>query len=114
MKAEDRVKIYNRIFKYSFWILFITFLALYFSQATGYIEFKQHKKVVYTKEQIKRFEEDVASGKNVQIEDYMETNQKDYSNRASDFGLSFSETMGRIVKTGIEGFFAVIGKMVEE
>lgn len=114
MKPEDRVKIYNRIFKYVFWILLVTFLTLYFSQATGYYEFKQHKKIIYTAEQIKKFEEDVAAGKNVQIEDYMETADRDYRNKASDLGLSISEIMGNIVKTGMEGFFSAINHMVEE
>lgn len=114
MKPEERVKIYNRIFKYIFFLLLMTFLTLYFSQATGYYEFKQHKKVIYTAEQIKKFESDVASGKNVRIEDYMETSNKDYRNKASDLGLTFSETIGDIVKSGIEGFFEAVGKMVEE
>lgn len=113
MKPEDRVKIYNRIFKYVFWILLVTFLTLYFSQATGYYEFQQHKKVVYTAEQIKKFEADVAAGKDVHIEDYMETTVKDYRNKTSDLGLSISETMGKIVKNGIEGFFSAINDMVE-
>ncbi len=114
MKAEDKIKIYNRIFKYVFWILLLTFLTLYFSQSTGYYEFTQHKKVVYTAEQIKKFEADVASGKDVRIEDYMESTNKDYSNKASDIGISFSETLGKIVKSGIEGFFDAVNKMVEE
>ncbi len=114
MKPEDRIKIYNKIFKYTFWVLLITFLTLYFSQATGYYEFKQHKKVVYTADQIKKFEADVAAGKDVHIEDYMETTMKDYRNKTSDLGLSISETMGNIVKTGIESFFDAINKMVEE
>ncbi len=114
MKAEDRAKIYNKIFKYVFWLLLLTFLTLYFSQSTGYYEFKQQKKVIYTAEQIKKFEADVASGKDVHIEDYMESTNKDYSNKASDIGLSFSETLGNIVKSGIEGFFDSINKMVEE
>ncbi len=114
MKPEDRIKIYNKIFKYVFWLLLITFLTLYFSQATGYYEFKQHKKVIYTSEQIKKFEADVAAGKDVHIEDYMETTSRDYSNKTSDLGLSISESLGDIVKSGIEGFFDAINKMVEE
>lgn len=114
MKPEDRTKLYNRIFKYIFWVLLITFLTLYFSQATGYYEFKQHKKVVYTAEQIKKFEADVAAGKDVHIEDYMETTSKNYSNKTSSLGLSISEAMGEIVKSSIEGLFSAIDQMVEE
>lgn len=113
MKKEDKIKIYNRIFKWCFFILFITFLTLYFSQGTGYFEFKQHQKVVYTKEQIEKFEEDVANGRDVHIEDYVENTKKDYSNKVSDLGYYISENLGNVVKKGIEGTFSMINKMVE-
>lgn len=114
MKPETRIKIYSKLFKWSFFILFITFLTLYFSQGTGYYEFKQHQKTVYTKEQIERFEEDVAKGRDVHIEDYAENTKKDYSNKISDLGYYISENLGNAVKKGIEGTFSMIGKMVEE
>ena len=114
MKIEEREKIYGRIFKYIFLLLLITFLTLYFSQVTGYSEFKQHKKVVYTAEQIKKFEADVAAGKDVHIEDYMETKEKNYINKASKLGLSISEGMGNIVKKGIDDLFSAISEIVEE
>ena len=113
MKASDRVKLYNRIFKYSFFILLVTFLTLYLSQATGYYEYEQHKKVVFTSEQIKKFEQDVADGKNVNIENYLENTNKDYQNRISNLGLSLSEGIGDCLKKGIEGAFSFINKMIE-
>ena len=77
-------------------------MALYFSQATGYYDFAEHKKVTLTNEQIKKFEEDVAQGKNLNIEDYLSNTDKNYQNKTSQMGLKISESIGKYAKEGIE------------
>lgn len=114
MKREDKIKIYKRIFKFCFTVLFITFLTLYTSQEAGYYEYEQQKKASFTSEQIKKFEEDVAAGKKVDINDYLENSNKDYSNKVSDFGYSVSDQIGKYVKIGIEGTFGALNKLVAE
>lgn len=114
MKREDKIKIYKRIFKFCFTVLFITFLTLYFSQATGYYEFEQHRQTTFTSEQIKKFEQDVASGKKVDMKDYLDNSNKDYSNKISDLGYAVSDNIGKYVKIGIEGAFGALNKLVEE
>ena len=68
------------MFRFCFMLSLLTFLALYFSQATGYYDYKEHKKVILTSEQIKKFEEDVANGKNLDIEEYLTNTDKNYQN----------------------------------
>lgn len=114
MKREDKIKIYKRIFRFCFTVLLITFLTLYTSQATGYYEYEQQKKATFTSEQIKKFEADVAAGKKVDINDYLENSNKDYSNKISDFGYSMSETIGKYVTMGIEETFGALNKLVAE
>lgn len=114
MKREDKVKIYKKIFKYCFTFLSITFLTLYLSQATGYYEYEQHKKTSFTSEQIRQFEADVAAGKKVDVNDYLENSNKDYSNKVSDLGYRVSDQIGKYVKMGIEGAFGALNKLVEE
>lgn len=114
MKREDKIKIYKKIFKYCFTFLSITFLTLYLSQATGYYEYEQHRKSTFTSDQIKQFESDVAAGKKVDINDYLENANKDYSNKVSDLGYNVSDSIGKYVKMGIEGAFGALNKLVEE
>lgn len=114
MKREDKIKIYKKIFKYCFTFLSITFLTLYLSQATGYYEYEQHRKSSFTSDQIKQFEHDVAAGKKVDINDYLENANKDYSNKISDLGYNVSDNIGKYVKMGIEGAFGALNKLVEE
>ena len=59
-----------KIFKYVFVFLFIIFMTLYFSQLTGYYEYRNYQKMVMTEEQIKQFEQDIKDGKEVDIKDY--------------------------------------------
>ena len=110
---ESKEKIFNNIIKFIFIALFLIFLTIYFSQATGYYDFELHKKSVFTQEKIKQFEEDVAAGKDVTIEDYLVETRKDYSNKTSDFGYFLSKNIGNYIKKGIEGTFKVINKFVE-
>ena len=45
--------------------LFIVFLILYISGEAGYYEYKVHTKTTLTEEAVKKFEKDIAEGKNV-------------------------------------------------
>ena len=114
LKKEERIKVYNKSFKIIFWALLITFVTLYLSQATGYYEYELHKKVVLTDEKIKEFEKDVAAGKNISIEDYLETTNRDYNNKTSSAGYYLSSNIGKYVRIGIEETFRMLNKLVED
>lgn len=114
MKKEDRIKLYNKTFKIIFWVLLITFITLYLSQATGYYEYELHQKVVLTEEKIRQFEKDVAEGKNIDIEDYLENTNKNYSNKASSIGYYLSSTIGKYVRIGIEEALKALNKFIGE
>ena len=60
---KKKTKTHERIFKYLFFTLFITYVALYFSGTTGYYDYSNYKKTVLTNEKIKQFEQDVKEGK---------------------------------------------------
>ena len=62
----------NKIFKFIFIVFFMSFLVIYFSELTGYYEYQNYKKATLTEEQIKKFEEDVKNGKEVDINKYLE------------------------------------------
>lgn len=111
--SENHEKVVNNIMKVIFLILFLIFLTIYFSQSGGYYEFELHKKTVFTDEMIKKFEQDVADGKDVSIEDYLVEEKKNYSNKASELGYFISKNVGNLIKDGIEETFKMINKMVE-
>ena len=58
MKPESKTQKRNKIFKWTLFLLFLSFIILYLSQATGYYEYEQSRKTAFTAEQIKQFEQD--------------------------------------------------------
>lgn len=95
-------------------ILFVIFLALYFSESSGYYEFKNFKTKELTDKQIKQFENDISKGKDVSIEDYVVVKNKDYSNKLSKAGSSLSNGISHLVEKGLNNTFSLINKFIEE
>lgn len=112
MKINNKVKL--KIFKTFIIILFIIFVVLYFSEASGYYEFQNRRTKELTDKQITKFEQDIAKGKNVKIEDYIVTKDNDYSNNLSNAGYSISKGISSIVEKGLNNTFSVIIKLIEE
>ncbi len=113
MDKKDK-KLSERLFKSICLLTIVGFLTLYLSQATGYFEYNQHRKIAFTSEQIKKFEQDVSEGKNVDIENYLEDANKNYDNKISKLGYNLSKDVSNGVKKAIEEVFKVLNKMVEE
>ena len=92
-------------------ILFGIYSAIYFSYKGGYYEVKNHNKMVLTQEAMKRFEEDVNSGKDISISNYINNDYKDYSNKITDMGVKIGTFTESFVIDGIGAFFKVMGKL---
>ncbi|MDD2203311.1 MAG: hypothetical protein PHT75_01860 [Bacilli bacterium] len=101
-----------------FWIglsiLFAIFMTLYISQATGYYDYKQYQKTELTKEKIAQFEQDIKDGKNIKIENYLESVETNYNNNASKAGLQISNTIQKYVKSGINATLTFFGLLLGE
>lgn len=113
MKIEDKKKFASKIIWKIFIALFVAFLALYLSEATGYYEYEQHQKVVLTNEKIKQFEKDVADGKNIDIENYLETRKNNYQTKISKAGLNISKELGNMIQNGLEATFNFLNQIME-
>lgn len=111
---KEKKKILNKIFARVFIAILIAFTAIYISQATGYYEYEQHRNVVLTSEQIKKFEEDVKNGKDVDALSYLEEEKKDYSSNISNFGLKISNNLSKMVKNFIDKTFKVLNDVFTE
>ncbi|MEG2322152.1 MAG: hypothetical protein RSB71_01505 [Bacilli bacterium] len=107
-----KVKLRTKVFRLSFIITFAIFFTLFLSNKYGYYEYKKHEQVTLTNEEIKRFEQDVKDGKNTQIGDYLKHTNKNYQTKFSQAGLNLSNSISKVIKSGVESFFASIDKMV--
>ena len=103
----------KKIFRISIMVLFVTFLVLFISQSSGYVEYENSKKVALTKKQIEKFEADVAAGKKIDMEKYLKTENKNYQNTISKTGLKFSTVTSNGVKKVVEKSFKFLSKLAE-
>ncbi len=105
---------YKKLFNYIMLSLFVVFLGYYISAIKDGGNIINKKKTYLTKESIKRFEEDVAKGKEINVENYVVNVKRNYDNKYSKFGRYTSKILGNTFKWGINKTFSVIDKMVED
>ena len=101
----------NRVFKILFWMFFLSFMLIYFSEITGYYEYKNYQRTAMTNEQIRQFEQDVKDGKKVNTDNYI-ANSVSYNNKLSDTANTLSNGISKLVKGGVENTFKLIGGLV--
>ena len=93
-------------------ILVFLFFVLYFMQASGYNEYTRNRENMLTEEQIKEYEEDIETGKDVTIKDYLNKDKVNYDNKVSDIGLNLSELIGDVFNKGMNVFFEMLNEAV--
>lgn len=104
----------NKLFKFIFMMFFLSFLVIYFSEITGYYEYQNYKKTALTEEQIRKFEEDVANGKEVDLENYMVLENNDYDTKFSKFTSKLSDGISSLVETGVSKTFKFLSSIIDE
>lgn len=92
--------------------IIIIFLVMIFTSSSGYYEYELSKKTTLTNEAIEKFEQDVKEGKNININDYVVKNDKNYDNRVSKMGNSISNKIDNIMSTGMKYLFKYIEKSI--
>lgn len=108
-KPKTNYKIY---LLYIMIMFFLIYLAFYISQASGYYQVKNYNKMNITKTQMKRFEKDIAEGKDIVISDYIDNDSKSYNNNISTLGYYTSDIIQRVMVKGIKSTFGVIAKFL--
>lgn len=92
----------------------MSFLVVYFSELTGYYEYQNYKKSALIEAQIEQFENDVASGKEIDMSKYLIVENKNYNNTLSNLASNLSDGISNIVKSGVDKTFKFLSKFVEE
>ena len=104
----------KKIFRISSLILFLSFLAIYFLASNGYYATEEQKRSVLTKEKMILFEQDVNEGKNVDLEEYMDSVYTSYENNLTDVCYKTSKKINTYVKTGVESIFKFINNLIDD
>lgn len=104
----------KKIFKLVFVLLFMFFIIAYVIEETGYYEYKLQNKTILTNEAMTQFEKDLKEGKDVTMEDYVVSTEKDYTSALTRGTNKVSIKVNKVLKKGIEGIFKVLGNFVED
>ena len=104
----------NNILKVILLAITIIFLVMFFTSSSGYYEYELNKKSNLTQESILKFEQDVKDGKNIDINDYLVEESKDYSNSFSNIGLNISNKIGMLFSEGVKFIFNSIDNVIDE
>lgn len=104
----------KKIFNACLFCLFAIFLSIYGASKAGYYEYENKKQKNLTEDAIKKFEEDIAKGKNVNINDYLVDDVKHYDNKITDIANKVSDTFYGAITKGLEGSFKLAEKIIED
>ena len=99
---------YKEVLKLFSSIIIILFLVLYIGQATGYYQLAENRKTTLTEDAIKRFEEDVASGKEIIAGNYL-IKEKNYNNKFSIVSMKISS----FIESGFNKFMNLVFNELE-
>lgn len=110
---KDKNK-YNNIFKYVFTILIIIYLGLFIANTSGYYSFTMKNKKELTEQQIKKFEEDVKNGVEIDLNEYLNLDTISYQNNISKLGYNISSFFEGIIKTSVYKVFDLFSDWIEK
>lgn len=102
---------YKNLFVFFMTILVVLFLGLYISQMTGYYSYQESKKTQMTENAIKRFEQDLKDGKEINVKDYLEE-EANYSNALSTLGMKTSRMIETLFDKTMNAIFNGISKTI--
>ncbi len=83
-------------------------------QAAGYNEYSQNRKKMLTEEQITAFEKDVENGKDVTLEQYIKSQDKQYNNAVSKAGLTVSYGIEKAFNESMNAIFKMLSEAMEQ
>lgn len=102
------------IFKFILLCFIICFLVILFAGKTGYYEKKLRDNSILTEEQIKKFEEDLKKGKNVDISNYVINKNKDYTTKLTSDVYSVSLKVEKTIDKIVKFIFNEVGKNIND
>lgn len=91
-------------------VLFVIYISLFIAGESGYYENKVNEQITLTEENIKQFEEDVKNNKEIDIQNYVEKEQIDYSCGFSDLGDNVSTFFEKLLTEE----FGKVGKVLKK
>ena len=92
-------------------LLFVLFLIFYICKWAGSYVYYAYRKPRFSTQAMEKFESDLAAGKDVTIEEYIQIGQTNYSNAVSKTGYKIGTLIEKFMNTGIQKVLKVLEKL---
>lgn len=102
------------MFKNIVLLVFTCYIIVYIISISSYYDYQLQKKMILTNEQIKLFESDISQGKDVSLNDYVVSTEKDYSNSLTKFTYRVTSNINKSIKKGVEVCFKLLNNLVSD
>ena len=103
----------KRLIKLSVEIILVVFIFFYVICKSGYYEYNLQSKKNMTEEEIKKFERDVKSGKEVDVKNYLNEASTDYSNNLTRTTSTISLNLNRYLIKTINNTINIFSKLIK-
>ena len=104
----------NNFLKTIIVFILIIYISAYYVSNSGYYEYHMQQKTILTNEKIKEFEDDVKNNKDVDIKNYLDYEEVDYSNKLSNLMYDFSDGGVKVSRKIIRALFKKLSYLVED
>ena len=104
----------KKIIKLLSLLIIIAFISSYIIASSGYYEYTMQRRTIITNEKIKEFEEDVKNNKEIDLKNYLDKEEIDYSNKITTLVYNISENSNKLARKTIKYIFKKLGSLVEE
>jgi len=104
----------KKISKFIIIIICIIFSASYLVSESGYYEYTMQQKTIITNEKIKEFEQDIKDNKDIDLKEYLDKKEMDYSNAFTNLIYNLSDNSNKLARKTIKYIFKKIGSLVED
>lgn len=104
----------KKIIKLIIIITIIIFIAAYLVSSSGYYEYTMQQRSIITNEKIKEFEEDIKNNENIDLKEYLEQEQIDYTNKFTTIVYNISDNSNKLARKAIKYLFKKLSALVED
>ena len=102
----------KKIIKFIGILVVIVFLFSYFLGYSGYYEYNLNSRKGLTEDQMKKFEEDIKNGKEIDLNSYLTKSYVDYSNSLTRTTSEANLRLNDYLRRFLTGGFSILGKFI--
>ena len=95
-------------------LITIIYTASYVITESGYYEYTLGQRTIITNEKIKEFEQDIKDNKDIDLIDYLDKGELDYSNAFTNLVYRISDNSNKLAKKAMKYLFKKIGSLIED